>query len=206
MAGGVFFARGVIDYGPGECLTQRAGQNRATRTATRLTGDVAALVLSGEAVPDSAVALLAVDAAGRLLAGNRAVAASELLRRYHRRGRAARTAHVGGPGAPPAPNTVAVALPQLTAPQVLDVQSVRPQREQAGQSARLCSLAELRPTTRLVTTLTKGLPAARLLKATLHLLSGVVTLDAAFPAPDSTTPAPVPTGRQFSDQFSDQFD
>lgn len=176
------FGQAAIDYGPGGCTLARAGQNRVTRSTSRLTGDVTAAVLSGDTLPDSAVVLLAAGAAGRLVAANRPCSATSLLLRYHRYGRAAAVGTVG--------------TTQAT------IASVRRPRVQEGQRVGACSLSAFAATTRYTGSLG---PGGQLAKASLALDGAGVTLSLWVPVPASTTPPPTPTGRQFSDQFSDQF-
>lgn len=88
----VDFATGAIDYA-GDCVSQEEGQQEQLRSVQLLTGDVRALVLSGDNLPDNALCLLAAappvpgQTSLQVQNGNQPVAASELLRRYHRRGR-----------------------------------------------------------------------------------------------------------------------
>ncbi|MBF9140855.1 hypothetical protein [Hymenobacter properus] len=180
-AAGIYFDKASIDYGMGGCVNAREGQNKATKTSARLTGDVAGLVLSGDAIPDSAIALLAPDTAGTLTNANQQVAASELLRRYHRRGAAAASATVAG--------------------QALVVDSVRPTRLQEGMSVPLCSLRGIDGTTHLTTSLG---PDGQLAKAELDLLAGTCTLSAFLPPLTPTGPAPA-WHRDFADPFTTQF-
>jgi hypothetical protein len=112
----------------------------------RLTGDVTAMVLSGDTVPDSAIALLAPDSSGTLSNANQAVAASELLRRYHRRGRVKGTGYIG---------TTLVLF-----------DSVRPEREQSGLSVPLGTLQPFTADAQITTSLGAG---AQLAKAELDL-------------------------------------
>jgi hypothetical protein len=83
---GISFGEGEIEYS-GACVNRREGQNTNTRTVSRLTGDIAGLVLSGDALPDSCIVVLSVEPDGSLREGNRRVSASQLLLRYHRHGR-----------------------------------------------------------------------------------------------------------------------
>lgn len=182
LAAAVSFRTAAIRYAS-DCANPREGQNRTTLTVSRVTGDVAALVLSGDAIPDNAVALLAPDTSGRLTAANRVVAPTTLLLRYHREGRVrAGTASVG-------------LVPLLVA-------STRPGLEQAECSAPLRTLRTLDDaTTQLLTSLGAGGIVG---KAALNLKTGIVKFTPWLPTPEPTADAPA-VGRQFSDQFSDQF-
>ncbi|NVO33205.1 hypothetical protein [Hymenobacter lapidiphilus] len=180
-AKGYFFDKASIEY-TGQCVNTREGQNKQTRSASRLTGDVAGMVLSGERLPDSALVLLAAAPDGLLQDGNRKAAASELLKRYHRRGRVRPTGTVAG--------------------QLLDFQSVKPGRLQEGLSARLCSLDQLGPAASITTNLG---PGGQLDKAEWDLLTGIVSLSIALPSPDSTEPGPVPPRRAFNESWNLSF-
>ena len=179
----VNFASGLLDYGAvGFCVDNRPGSNRTTRGVSRLTGDVAACVLSGDAIPDNALVVLAPDALARLSDANRALSASRLMQRYHRHGRAALLATING-------------LPTVLA-------SLRPQREQTAQSVPLPSVPGGFPDTGAYTTRlgTKG----QLIKRELDPRTGTVTLAFWVPAPTSTTPARLPS-RQFDGSFNPSF-
>jgi hypothetical protein len=76
--GDVYFGKSSIDYGQGACVNGKAGSNRVDVTSARLTGDVAAAVLNGETIPDSALFVLAPDPDGRLSQANRQLAANQL--------------------------------------------------------------------------------------------------------------------------------
>ncbi|KAA9333412.1 hypothetical protein F0P96_10610 [Hymenobacter busanensis] len=183
-ATGLSFAAAEWVY-DGACVNQREGQNRSVRSVSRLTGDVAGMVLSGNALPDEAVVLLASLPSGELYEGNRKVSASELLRRYHRHGRARPQAVFGPTGA------------------LFDMASVRPGREQdACTVPRREGLSGLDATARLVTNLSAQ---AELGKATWDLSTGKVTVVPLLPALASTAEGPLPAERQFNDSFSDQF-
>ncbi|UOR06945.1 hypothetical protein MUN82_07540 [Hymenobacter aerilatus] len=86
------FQEGGIQYG-GNCVNQTEGQNESIRMASLIMGDIRGLLLNGDSLPNTSLCLLVATPlqAGELTqqveAGNRAVAASELLKRYHRRGR-----------------------------------------------------------------------------------------------------------------------
>ncbi|OGX80843.1 hypothetical protein BEN47_06185 [Hymenobacter lapidarius] len=183
LPGHTYFAKAALDYGPDGCSIGREGQNRRSSASARLTGDVTAGVLFGDAIPDNALFLLAPDAAGTLSDANRLVAVSSLLARYHRRG-------MVGPGAV-LPGGVPVTA-----------QSVRPQREQPAQTAPLGTLRALPATARLTTLLGREGEAA---KAELNLKTGVVTITAWLTVPDSYTPLPTIRSRQFDESFSDSF-
>lgn len=91
-ATGVNFLEASVTYS-GNCVTQEEGQNESSRNVGLLTGDIRGLVLSGDTLPDACLAVLiaAPLSLGQLTAevenGNRALAASNLFKRYHRRGR-----------------------------------------------------------------------------------------------------------------------
>ncbi|WP_460618832.1 hypothetical protein [Hymenobacter ruber] len=179
---GIFFGKASLDYGTGGCVNTREGQNKTTRTSTRLTGDVAAAVLSGDTIPDSALVLLAPDTNGVLTDANRQLSASELLRRYHGFGAATYSATVAG--------------------QAVDVQSVRPAREQASCSVPMCTLRGLDGTTRLTTSLGIG---GQIGKAELDLNGGTVKFTPWMPTPAYTADAPALPTRDFSEQFTEKF-
>lgn len=184
LAGGFSFAKAALDYGAGGCTVGREGQNRATSGTARLTGDVAAGVLSGEAVPDNALFVLAPDETGRLADANRALAPTSLLLRYHRRGRAGAVATVGQ--------------------HVVRIESLRPLRTQEGLSVPGCSLADFGATVRYTTDVGRGpVPNGQLAKAELALNGGGIKLSLWLPVAFAAGPPPEP--RQFSDQFSSQF-
>jgi hypothetical protein len=176
------FGTGLIDYGAGGCTNGREGQNKVTVSVSRLSGDVAAMVLSGDAIPDNVLAILAPDPAGRLSDANRPLAASRLMQRYHLYERSALGGTVNG---------LAVTF-----------RSVKPQREQAGISVALCFADGLTPTARLTTTL--GIDG-RLAKREVNLITGVTTATAWLPIPATDTPAVLPTGRQFDGSFERSF-
>ena len=182
VTAGTSFRTAAIRYAS-DCANPREGQNRTSLTVSRVTGDVAALVLSGDAIPDNAVALLAPDAAGQLADGNSAVSATRLLQRYHREGRV----RAGGASVGTVP---------------LLVGSTRPGVEQAECSAPLGTLRTLdNATTQLITSLGSG---AIVGKASLNLKTGLVKITPWLPTPEPTADEPG-VGRQFADQFSDQF-
>jgi hypothetical protein len=180
---GVSFTLGEIEYS-GACVNAREGQNTASRSASRLTGDVAGLVLSGDALPDSAIAVLAVNADGSLRDGNRALAASELLRVYHRYGRVRPT------------GIVRASTTEEGSPTAFN--SVRRVREQAAISAELCTATYCTPYTVVRTPLSLD---GRLAKADMNLVTGIVSLTVRHPAPESDQPAPLLRGRQFNNSF-----
>ncbi len=194
-----YFAKASVDYGIGGCASTREGSNRVGVTVARLTGDVALAVLSGDAVPDNAVFVLAPDATGHLANANREVSATGLIFRYWRRARAAPTATVEGPAPLTAPNTVTQVLP-VSGP-ALPILSVRPSRQQEGASGRLARLATLAtPGNRFTTNL--GVNGV-LGKAELTLGSRIYTATVYLGAPALTEP-PVPR-RQFDDSFDKSF-
>jgi hypothetical protein len=197
---GLWFGKSIIDYGLGGCVNQREGQNRVSLSSARLTGDVAAMVLNSDSVPDSALALLAPDPYFKLPNANREVAATNLQLRYWRWGRAAYGATVEGPAPPVPANTPPGTIPVTGVP--LQVVSVRPQRVQTDILVPACSLADFTPVTRYTTNLGGG---AQLGKATLPLLSGGVKLTVWLPVPVSTTPAPIYDPHDFSDPFTADF-
>jgi len=197
---GLWWGSSRIDYGIGGCVNSKAGTNKTTVSIGRLSGDVAAMVLNSDAVPDSAIALLAPDPMFRLPNGNREVSATNLQLRYWRRGRVAFKATVEGP-APPSPPNTPVGTPPVSGPALL-VQSVRPQRVQEGISGRLASLATLVPNAFYQTNLGTG---GQLGRAELTLDSRVLTAVAWLPTPVSTTPLPDPTDQQFDDSFNKSF-
>ncbi|GAB3303691.1 hypothetical protein [Hymenobacter tenuis] len=180
---GISFREGEIEYS-GACVNTREGQNTQVRTVQRLTGDLAGLVLSGDALPDTAIALLDVGPDGAVRNGNRALASSELLRRYHTHGRVRPTG--------------IVRAATTEEGEVVTFASVRLAREQTGVSVRLCSAELLSPSTKVLTALG---PNGRLAKATLELQTGVVTLTVRYPAPEGTAPGPLLRARQFSNSF-----
>lgn len=175
------WAKGEITY-TGQCVNTREGQNKQSRSTARLTGDVAGMVLSGDALPDSALVLLAAAPDGTLEDGNRKVAATELLKRYHRFGRVRPSGTVAG--------------------QLVPFQSVKPGKLQEGVSAVLCSLNAFTPGLRVTTNLGSN---GQVQKAEWELRSGVVTLSLALPSPDSDTPGPVAPRRAFNDAFNPSF-
>lgn len=178
LSTGVFFGQSQIDYS-GSCVNSREGQNKSTRSASRLTGDVAGMVLSGDALPDSALVLLAPDPTGVLTDGNRKVAASELLKRYHRRGRVRLNGMVG----------------KLEVPML----SLKPGKVQEGISYTACSLDGLDVGTRLTTNLGAD---AQLQKVELTLHTGTVTLSVLLPTPDTANPGPVVRRRAHNNAFN----
>jgi hypothetical protein len=196
----IWWGKSTIDYGLGGCVNSKAGENKTTVSVSRLCGDVAAMVLNGDAVPDSAIALLAPDATFRLPNANREVSATQLQLRYWRRGRAAFTATVEGP-APPSPPNTPVGTPPVTGPPLL-VQSVRPQRMQEGISGRLGLLASLAPSAQYVTNLGSN---GQLASAELTLKTRALTASVWLLAPNSLTPPPDPTDRQFDNSFDKSF-
>lgn len=173
------FVKDEITYS-GNCVNSREGQNTSTRSSARLTGDVAGMVLSGGALPDSALVLLAPDISGSLAEANRAVSVTTLLRRYHRHGRVRRTGTLAGVTQPFA--------------------STRAGKRQENMAVPLCSLSDLQPDTEITTNLGSG---ARLEKAVLNIRSGLVTLSVLLPTPEPTTPGPLPAQRAFNDAFND---
>jgi hypothetical protein len=86
------FLEGVVTYA-GACVNQEEGQNDVIRSVGRLTGDIRALVLDADRLPDDCLAVLVAAplSLGQLTPevenGNQALAASNLFKRYHRRGR-----------------------------------------------------------------------------------------------------------------------
>lgn len=194
-----YFAKASIDYGLGACVSGKEGSNRLSITSSRLTGDVAAGILNGESIPDSALFVLAPDENGRLPNANRELSASQLLLRYYRRGRAADTATVEGPAPLTAPNTVTGALPQ-TGPPLL-IQSVRPQRVQENISGKLGALRTLAADARYTSNLGAD---AQLGKAELTLRTRKVVVTIWLTVPFSATPGPVPS-RQFDNSFDLSF-
>jgi hypothetical protein len=195
----VYFGKATIDYGQGACVNGKAGSNRMSFSSSRLTGDVAAAVLNGESIPDSALFVLAPDPDGRLSLANRQLAANQLLLRYWRRGRVFASATVEGPAPESAPNTPVTVLPPYGTP--LNILSVRPQRVQAGISGRLGRLATLAADNRYLTNLGSG---GQLAKSEL-VLSGLdarkVTVTVWLNSPTSTTAPPDPNSRAFSAGF-----
>ncbi|MGI4864145.1 MAG: hypothetical protein ACRYFZ_09510 [Janthinobacterium lividum] len=179
LAANVFFADASIDYGTSACVNNREGQNKSTRTSARLTGDVTAAVLNGNAIPDEAIVLLTRGADARIEDANRALSASRLLLNYHGYGAAFGAGTVAG--------------------QALVVQSVKPSRQEEGISVPFCSLRTLDGSTRFTTDLG---PGGKLGKAELDLRSGATKLTVWPPLPSYTTPAPALTSRDFSDDFS----
>lgn len=91
-ATGINFLESSVTYG-GSCVTQEEGQNEAVRSVGLHTGDIRGLILSGDTLPDNCLAVLVAAplSFGQLTYevenGNRALAASNLFNRYHRRGR-----------------------------------------------------------------------------------------------------------------------
>lgn len=197
---GLWWGKSTIDYGLSGCVNQREGQNKTGLSSSRLTGDVAAMVLDASSVPDSALALLAPDPYFKLPNANREVSATSLQLRYWRWGRATYAATVEGPAPLVPPNTPRGTVPVTGVP--LAVASVRPQRVQAAISVPACGLTDFVPTTRYTTPLGAG---AHLGKAELTLRTGQATLTLWLPVPTSTTPAPVYDPRDFSDPFSADF-
>lgn len=182
LANGRYFGKAALDYGPGGCTISREGQNKTTRATSRLTGDVAAGVLSGDSIPDSALFVLAPDTSGRLSDANALCAPSSLLARYYRRGMAASSATLTGGG-------------------IVVADSLKPQRLQENQSAPLGSLRALPQFCRLTTSLGAN---AELSKAVLNLKTGVVVADALHPVPDSLADPPT-VSKQFNQSFPDSF-
>ncbi|OUJ69192.1 hypothetical protein [Hymenobacter crusticola] len=97
------FQEGVVTYA-GACVNQQEGENESSRSVNRLTGDIRTLVLQGDRFPDDCLAVLVAAplTAGQLTQevenGNQALAASNLFKHYHRRGRVLRqgTLTLGG--------------------------------------------------------------------------------------------------------------
>lgn len=195
----IYFGKGTIDYGQGACVNGKAGSNRVSFTSARLTGDVAAAVLNGESIPDSALFVLAPDIDGSLSQANHQLAANQLLLRYWRRGRVFASATVEGPAPEAAPNTPVMVVPPYGTP--LTILSVRPQRVQAGISGRLGRLATLAADNRYLTNLGSG---GQLAKAEL-VLSGLdarkVTVTVWLTSPTSSTAPPDPYSKAFSSGF-----
>jgi hypothetical protein len=194
-----YFAKASIDYGLGACVSTKEGSNRVTFTSSRLTGDVAAGILNGETIPDSAIFVLAPDTNGRLSTANRELSASQLLLRYWRRGRAAGTATVEGPAPQSAPNTVTGDPPPSGPP--LYIQSIRPQRVQENVSGRLPRLATLAANARYTTNLGQD---GQLGKAELNMGNRSVVTTIWLTVPFSATPPPE-VARQFDDSFNKSF-
>lgn len=184
VASGIYYAKAALDYGESGCSNGQEGQNRLTRTAGRLTGDVPALVLSGGSLSDDCIAILAPDTFGRLPDANAKLSASLLLARYHRHGMVA-------PQAVVSPGNL-----------VVNAQSLRPQRVVENQSISVCSLSVLDGITQYVTALGAG---AVLSKADLTLPGGPLTLTLWLPTPTYTADPPEVTGQQFDDSFPRSF-
>ncbi len=183
----VSFTKGEWEY-DGACVNQREGENTATRTVSRLTGDLAGLVLSGDALPDSCVALISAAPSGRVLDANRAVSASELLRRYHTYGRVRPTG---------------IFRATTEEGESVSFDSVRRSRQQDGVSVPLCEPSLIDPTTQALTTLSSD---ARISKGSLSLTTGIATLTLLHPAPESSTAGPLLLARQFDpEQFPESF-
>lgn len=201
LGNAAYFALSSLDYGLGACVNQREGQNTATTTVNRLTGDVAAGVLNGDQLPDSCLFILAPDGNGQLPNANRELAANNLLYRYYRRGRVAASATIEPPAPLLAPNTVSGPLPVTGVPALIE--SVRPPRTQTGISVTLCAFNSLAATAEYVTNLSDK---ASLAKAVLNLTTREVKADVYLPALADLTAPPDAGGKQFSQQFPDQFD
>jgi len=195
----VYFAKASLDYGLSACVNKAEGSNRVSTSISRLTGDVAAGVLNGDSIPDNALFVLAPDAAGHLSQANRQLSASGLLARYWRRGRAAATATIEGPAPAQLPNSVTGSLPVSGIPAQID--SVRPNRVQAGISGRLCSLRTLAPEASYQTNLGAG---GQLAKAELSLRTRLVKLTIWLPALAPLGPPPR-RPRQFDGSFDNSF-
>ena len=176
------FKSGVIDYGTQASTNTRQGQNRTSVSVARLTGDVAACVLSGDAIPDNAIVVLAPGADGRLGEANRDLSASRLVQRYYRHGRAAFMGTANG--------------------QPFLAESVKPQREQSGLSVPFCSVDTATPLARYTTNAGRD---GRLAKREFNLATGVATLTIWLPIPATSRRAVLPTGRQFDNSFNKSF-
>ncbi|MCC3159675.1 hypothetical protein LJ737_20710 [Hymenobacter sp. 15J16-1T3B] len=181
----VNFREAAIEYEPAETNT-REDENTSTRTVTKLTGDVAGMVLSGDALPDDALVVLAPGPGGLLRQGNRPVSAAQLVRRYHRFGRVKLTATVNGE-------------PVVFA-------GLRPQRKQAAFVAPLCDLSALPYGVTVHTSLSR---VATLQQARWNMASGQVEVTPLLPPLTGLGPATgLPgTPKQFhTGQFNqDQF-
>lgn len=178
------YATAFFDYGDTPCASPSPGSNRSTRTLSRLTGDVPALVLSGASLPDNCIALLAPDANGRLPDANAKCSASELLRRYHRYGMVAEEGLL-------VPGNVPVAAAVL-----------RPQIAQPGQSVQLASLTDLQEVTRYQSLLGSG---ALLDKAEWNVRTRLLSIDLTHPLPAPDMDAPTITDRQYDDSYDGSY-
>jgi hypothetical protein len=194
----VYFGPARIDYGINACVNTREGQNTATRNTALVATDVTNLILSGDTVPDTALVLLAPDADNRLTAANIQAAASELIARYWRRGRAFAYATIEGP-APPV--ILAIGVAPITGP-ALQVDSVRPSRAQRDCTAQRCTLRGLGATTRLKTNIGQN---GQVGKASLNLDTGIVTYTPWMPTPAYTATAPTLPTRDFDEPFTEKF-
>jgi hypothetical protein len=166
------FREGQVTYA-GACVTQAEGQNEQVRSVGTLTGDVRGLVLTADSVPDDCLAVLvaapltAGQLAGEVENGNQALAASNLFKRYHRRGRVLRTGTLALGG-------------------TVQFDSVRPTVKL--EPATLCGTVELVSLRRPLTTVfsTNG----QLQQAEEDLATGTVTITALHPAPESDLALP----------------
>lgn len=199
MAYNAYFSKAAIDYGLSACVNTKEGSNKISYTVSRLTGDVAAGVLNGESIPDSAIFILAPDEFGRLPNANRELSCSQLLLRYWRRGRVFKQANVEGPAPYQLPNTVTGTPPVYGVP--MNVLSVRPQRVQTDISGKLPLFATLAATARYTSNQGEG---AKLGKGELNLKTRKVTVTLWHKLPDYTAAPPVVRGT-FDDSFNQSF-
>jgi hypothetical protein len=197
---GAYFSKSSIDYGLSACVNTQAGASRTSLNVARLTGDVAAGVLSGDALPDSALFVLAPDEAGRLSNANRELAANRLLLRYYRRGRSAFNATIEPPAPQVAPNSVTGVLPP-SGP-MLRVLTVKPPREQAGISGKLADASILAASNRFTTNLGAE---GQLAKAELTLANRAFTATVNLPPLVASLPPFLPTG-SVDPSFDPSFD
>lgn len=183
-AGDADFQQALTTYAGG-CVNQRVGENEATTTVQLLTGDLGGMLLSTDAVPDSALALLAPNASGRIDQANSRVSATSLASRYHTYGRARLTASQDG-----RPVVFASRKATRTQPPLRICLN-------DGQWSRL-----LRPEQRVRTGLGGD---GEIWQASYDPFAGTVDLTLRCPPLDERTLSPSNLGRAFDDSFDLSF-